>query len=416
MSETLRRLFLPRTLPVLSSFFVCLLLIAGTTFSPAGAQEIKPIQRDFSLGPVKIEPGFKLEQQYDDNLFTARSSSAKRDDFVTIYTPSLIPKLRLGNHMFEAGYKVDIKRYVDFTSENTENQTITGMMDLGFPRGTEVDLRVEYLDTDDPSSTEQETLTGPRTARSQFDVDLMARYPTGPRTKLEIRAATTRFRFDEATRANLERDTIGTGASWAFELYTKTSALVEYDFETVDFLVDAAPGGNEDTTSHEVKAGLRFDPERKLVGKITGGYQVVPFETLESRTGPLAEVELIWRPQERTEVDLKFETRLNAAFTAGTDRIRTTKAELKLEQGLLQRFFLELEGAWTQDDFSFSSVAGGGGRKDTAWTLKGKLGYLIGDFLLIGGGYDYTYRASEVGANEYVRNLAFLDFSLNLRP
>ncbi len=251
------------------------------------------------MGPVKIEPGFKLEQQYDDNLFTTRSSSAKNDDFITIYTPSLIPKFRLGDHKFEASYKVDIKRYVDFTSENTENQTIGGMMDLNFPRGTEVDLRVEYLDTDDPSSTEQETITGPRTARTEFDAELKAVYPTGPRTKLEIRADTTRFRFDEATRANLERDTIGTGASWAFELYTKISALAEYDFETVDFLVDTAPGGNEDTTSHEVKVGLRFDPGAKLVGKITGGYQVAPFETLESRTGPIAKMELAWPHRKR---------------------------------------------------------------------------------------------------------------------
>ena len=162
--------------------------------------------------------------------------------------------------------------------------------------------------------------------------------------------------------------------------------------------------------------GLRFDPGAKLVGKITGGYQVVPFETLESRTGPIAKMELAWRPQEKTKVDVKFETRLNAAFTAGTDRIRTTMAELKLEQGIFRRFFIDLEGAWTQDDFSFSSVAGGGGRKDTAWEVKGKIEYLIGDFLRIGGGYDYFYKASEVGSNEYVRNVAFLDFSLNLRP
>lgn len=348
--------------------------------SPAFALDLAD---GFTLSPFISE-----KAEYHSNIFQAPSRAQHDVIFKTI--PGLLAEYTTGPVSLSAGYRLEILRFLDLTSQDTEHHFAVGQFKLELPRLL-INFRDDFVRTSDPPNSE---LTGrvesqTNTLHPEVEYKLTDRFAVG------TDYTWTRVSFEQRTFSTiLDRDEHLIGGSVFWKFLPKTDLRFSYQYGQKDF--DVAT--DRDVTRNIALIGLRGDLTAKLASTFRIGY-----ESREPRRsnrkgydGLILGGDWIYNPTERTTISLLTDRSVVESTFGSTLYFVATTATLVAEH----RFVPKLSGnlRLTAGDNSYPTKETVGGRtkfrNDATAGWGAGVDYDIQKWLRVGLEYLHTLRDS----------------------
>jgi len=341
----------------------------------------------FDLGQwvpgLKVSPFLSERVEYESNVFQVPSHS--KDDIIFKTIPGVLADYTFGNHSLSAGYRAEILRYLDLTSQDTVHHIAVAQLRLDFPR-TLLNLRDDFTRTSDPPGTE---LTG-RILSTTNVLKPEGEYRLTPSLSTGLNYAWTRVRFDDRAIATLiDRDEQVIGASVFWKVVPKGDLFFNYSYGWSSF----TESSDRDFTAHSVMAGLRGDITSKLSSSFRVGYtwEEANRSNQTSFSGFFMGGDWVYRPTERTTVTLST-LRARQESTFGTTVFYVTNTgTLAVTHQILPKLSLT------------ARVGGGINEYSTKETADGKTDFRHDTFILAGAQADYEIQPWLRVGLEYLR-------------
>jgi hypothetical protein len=354
------------------------LLILAVASTPAMA---------FDLGQwvpgLKVSPFLSERVEYDSNVFQVPSHS--KDDIVFKTIPGILADYTFGTHSLSAGYRAEILRYLDLTSQDTVHHIAVGQLRLDFPR-TLLTLKDDFTRTSDPPGTE---LTG-RILSTTNVLKPDGEYRLTPSFSTGLNYAWTRVRFDDRAIATLiDRDEHLVGASVFWKFVPKGALFLNYSYGWSSF-VDST---DRDFTSHNVSVGFQGDITAKLSSTFRVGYtrEEPVHGNQTSFSGLFFGGDYVYRPTERITLTLST-LRARQESTFGTTVFYVTNSgTFSAQYQILPKVTLTARVGGGLNDYS---------KKETA---DGKTDFRHDSFILAGAQADYDIQPWLRVGLEYLR-------------
>jgi hypothetical protein len=238
------------------------------------------------VGLLEIHPELTLAGGLDDNVFLEHDD--EKDDNYWVVTPGINLALENKEHFFGLGYKVDIIRYNEYSSQDSENHTAFGKVRLNFPGALFIKLDNVFQDTSDYATSEFVD----RVKRQQnkanasiglefsdnfvFQLDYGSVYhkynPNEYLDTLDLDSAAEE-RMTKTFEA-LDRFEHEFGPAIYIKFLPKTSVLVEYHYGIINYFdVDEDVENDNSSTFQQVMGGLKWEATAKSTGILKAGYQ-----------------------------------------------------------------------------------------------------------------------------------------------
>jgi hypothetical protein len=341
----------------------------------------------FDLGQwvpgLKVSPFLSERVEYESNVFQVPSHS--KDDIIFKTIPGVLADYTFGNHSLSAGYRAEILRYLDLTSQDTVHHIAVAQLRLDFPR-TLLNLKDDFIRTSDPPGTE---LTG-RILSTTNVLKPEGEYRLTPSLSTGLNYAWSRVRFDDRAIATLiDRDEQLIGASVFWKVVPKGDLFVNYSYGWSTF----TESSDRDFTAHTVMAGFRGDITSKLSSSFRVGYtwEEANRSTQTSFSGWIMGGDVIYRPTERTTVTLST-LRARQESTFGTTVFYVTNTgTLGVTHQILPKLSLT------------ARVGGGTNEYSKKETADGKTDFRHDSFILAGAQADYEIQPWLRVGLEYLR-------------
>ncbi|MFQ5914244.1 MAG: outer membrane beta-barrel protein, partial [Nitrospinota bacterium] len=289
--------------------------------------------------------------------------------------------------------------FADRTNEN--HQDYLGRGNFIFRPGRRLELNggISYEDTEDPSTSEQQSVTGPRTPRTQLIGSLGGKWTFSPKTRFSLAGDFTEDRFKRVVNNRLEKNTFRVTAEGFRQIFPKTSVVLGYTFGGTDFTNRPRPPDdfNDDSLTHTVLAGIDLDPTAKLSGRLSAGATLRDFDQpgRDNEVDVGVETELIYRPLARTTLGLLLRREFADTSAVGEFAAVRTIFLITGNQALTEKLALNLSAEAVSDDFVKSD------RDDVTYTVNGGVIYQLLRWLGVGFQYQYEKKDSDVDVNDY---------------
>jgi hypothetical protein len=333
---------------------------------------------------------------YETNIFQTPSHS--KDDIIFRTIPGFLADYTFGTHSLSAGYRAEILRYLDLTSQDTVHHFGVAQLRLDFPRFL-LNLRDDFARTSDPPGTE---LTG-RILSTTNVLKPEAEYRLTQKFSLGLNYAWTDVRFDDrAIGALIDRDEHRVGASVFMKVVPKGDVFFNYTYGRVVFTTAT----DRDYTDHLIAVGLRGDLTSKLSSTLRIGYEIRDPDSSgqASFSGLFFGGDITYRPTERTTITLATQ-RSPQESTFGTDAFYvTTNGTLSVTQQLLTKLSVTARLGGGLNDYTTKQTADGrtAFRQDTFLLAGVQADYDIQPWLRTGVEYARTSRDSNFPSFRFV--------------
>lgn len=345
---------------------------------------------------LKVSPFFSQRVEYESNVFQVPSHS--KDDIIFKMIPGFLADYTFGPHSLSAGYRAEILRYLDLTSQDTVHHIGVGQLRLDFPR-TLLNLRDDFVRTSDPPGTE---LTG-RILSSTNVLKPDAEYRWTPTFSSGLSYSWAHVRFDDRFIADLiDRDEHLAGASVFWKVVPKGDLLFNYTYGRVIFTTAT----DRDYTDHIITVGLRGDITAKLSSSFRVGYLIrTPDSSSQTGfSGLFLAGDTTYRPTERTTITLVTQrTTQESTFGTGAFYV-TSNAFLSATQQFLPKLSVTARLGGGINDYSTKQSADGKTdfRSDNFLLAGAQVDYDIQPWLRVGLEYQRTSRDSNFPSFRFV--------------
>ncbi|MEE8109877.1 MAG: outer membrane beta-barrel protein, partial [bacterium] len=164
---------------------------------------------EMRFGALELHPGLAYQLTYDDNIFKERTD--KVDDLISKITPSISLRLPLAGRRHEINLYSEARFFAFEDRHNENHQDYLGKGDFifRFGRVAELNTGASFETTQDPSSSEQQSVTGARTPRTQLRGSAKGTWFISPKTRLSLSGDYIEDRFRQPARDRLEKNTTG---------------------------------------------------------------------------------------------------------------------------------------------------------------------------------------------------------------
>jgi hypothetical protein len=367
-------------------------VLAGvvTAPAPAAAVDLNALWPDLGLPGFKITPFVSQRVEYESNIFQVPSGS--EDDAIFKTIPGFVLELPMGRHRLDLGFRAEILRYADLTSQDTEHYFVLGNLLLDFPGGLKARLKEDFARTSDPPGTE---LTG-RLESTTNILSPSVEYSISPRFAVGVDYVWTTVSFDDDTGVEqLDRNEHTVGLTGFYRVQPKTDLLVTFSYGTKNF--DTA--NRRDVDRYIGAVGVRGEITSRLTSSLRIGYEVREPERgdIGGYRGFVAAGDLIYRPTERTRLTLVMERSVQESVFATNVAYLTNLLTLSAEHFLTPKLLLtgRLFGGFSE---YFEKAPKRSGRLDWRedWVGAFSIGveYQIQKWLAISADYTYSRRES----------------------
>ena len=388
---------------------------------------------EMKSGPVELHPYLKLSEMYDSNIFLQPRSGVKGNNangnsagpvlgsWIHTVNAGLKAGLTLSEmHRLDLGYDMAYKAYKkDPRSNNTVNQTADAMYTYKGPMGITGHLKDSYLNTVDPATSE--LAGGERKRRWQNTAGLDVEYaPEGGALMFGVDGNETVHKYvtkDAALRAlNRYEQLIGFKAG--YHVMPKTRVFAAYHRQVVHYTNHpAVPTSN--SKSHMLEGGIEGDIAPKLTGQIQSGLQYRKYDDTPIGKNDRSKItrnwvvstKLVYRPLERTKVDLMLSRSLQESTFQGNPFYIATAAGLNVMHKFPWKVTAGVNAAVEQDKYPQTVPVSLGAapsigtirvnRRDEIYQTGGNLDYDIQEWLKVGVSYLYRVRFSHNLSDQY---------------
>jgi hypothetical protein len=368
-------------LPLLAS----LVLIA----SPASAVELNEWVPGLRVTLFVTE---RLE--YETNVFQTREA---QDDLISRTVPGFLLDYGRGPITFSAGYRAEILRFLDLTSQDDEHHIAVGQFRLELPR-LEIDVRDDLTITSDPPTSE---LTG-RIDSTTNVLKPEAKYKLTERLFVGLGHTWTHVNFERSV-AELNREEHLTSGKVGWKIRPRADLTLEYGYGTKEFDV-----AERDVTRHVVGVGLTGELSPKFSSAFTFGYEVRQADgrDAEDTSGLVFGGSLTYRPTERTSLTL-YATRSfeESTFTTRGLFFESTTGTLTVQQQFTRKLSANLRATLAENDYPTKTSGGlddrSRFRNDIFFGWGGGVEYEIQKWLVVGAEYSHSRRNSNFSEFDY---------------
>ena len=357
----------------------------------------------FDLGEwipgLKVSPFLSEKVEYESNVFQVPSHSQDDEIFKTI--PGLLADYTFGTHSISAGYRAEILKYLDLTSQDTVNHFASGLLRLDFPR-TLFTLREDFARTNLPPGTE---LTGPilsstNTIRPELE------YRLTPSWSLGLNYSWMHTTFVTQSIADLiDRDDQLAGTSVFWKFAPKAQVFLNYSYGWTTFA--SSSDGGRNYTSNNVSVGVRGDVTSKISSSMQVGYTIEDPEHSSTQTkynGLIFGGDTTYKPTERLSFTLSTQ-RARQESTFGTNAFYvTSNATLSATYQILPKVSMSARLGGGLNDYSTKQQADGmtDYRHDSFILAGAQIDYDIQPWLRVGLEYSRTSRDSNFPSFRFV--------------
>ncbi len=382
-------------LTVLFAFLAPLFLSSGAlsqelTLNPQG--EIK-------YGALELHPGLRVEGTADSNIFLDRTR--KRSDYILKVSPSGGIALPFGRSRFAAEFVYDIYEFDRSSREDHQDKTVDSALDLVFNR---FDSRSHFrwFDTEDPSTSEQQSVTGPRTPRTQLTVEEDLNINLTPKFVYRFfEGSWNKHRFDRSTNDRLNRNEYRFGQEFGYQALPKSYLTLNYGYSVINYTDRTRTDIDSDSDSYFLGAGMRFEPRAKLTGRFRAGFEKKLFEAFDNDEIFFVETNLSYRPLARTTLVLLINRNFGETASSGRYTSERTDGTIGIVQGIWEKIELSALYRRLYERFPKSLPSQPRLREDNLWNVTLEGSYRFRRWLLMGLRYEHETKNSSENENDY---------------
>lgn len=371
---------LRRGLARLSALAVAMLLLSP---SPTVALDLSEWVQGLRVSPFVSE-----RFEYETNVFQVPSHSQGDLIFKTI--PGVLVEYGTGPNWVSAGYRAEILRFLELTSQDAVHHIFLGQAHFQTNR-LSFNLRDSFINTTDPATSE---LTGriestTNTFLPDVDYRLTSRFAIG------ANAVWTYVRFPDIPE--LDRNEFLVGGSVVWKVQPRTELRLIYNYGEKLFSTDEV----RDVSRHLVLLSLKGDLTAKLSSNLRVGYEdrqpkndtpgVVPYR------GLVFGGDLVYRPTDRLTISLLTDRSVQESIFANQLYFVSTIGTLVVEQRFTPKLWASVRVTGGQNDYPTKAAVTTSlwkFRKDTLVGWGASVGYDLQKWLRLGLDYLHITRDS----------------------
>jgi hypothetical protein len=291
---------------------------------------------------LTLSPFFSERVEYETNVFQVPTGA--KSDVISRSIPGIVGDYTVGPLSLGAGYRAEILRYLDLTSQDTVHHIAVGQVRLDLPR-LQLSLRDDFAITSDPPGTE---LTGrikstTNTLAPTAEYRLTERFSTGlnatwTHQSFEGGSSSGQTGSDTAVAAEqqavkqLDRDEYLFGATVFWKFRPKADLRLDYGYGIKTFSNDSV----RDVTRQVLTVGLRGDVTSKLQSTFRIGIEdrQPDSDKVKGYTGFVTGGGWLYQPTERTKISLETERSVQESVFANAVYYIANSGSLSVEQVL----------------------------------------------------------------------------------
>lgn len=386
-----------------------------------------------------VHPFVSVRGEFTDNLFN--TSDNEEDEFTTIISPGIwvaFPESRqqlmqsntllsvpggLAVSRFRtestrrlqgyALYRADFEQHSRFSDEDRVNHRGEGLLNYTSPGGFSVEMLDIYEKDQDPYYTDA-TRTRELDTYNANLFNVNCTYPIS--SKFSVRADYTNYllSFDASENAYRERDDNALSAYVFFKAMPKTAFLILYEYINIDYDQDIL----RDSEEQHGYGGIQWDVTAKSRGRVMLGYGRKEFQGRDGgwHGDMIGEARLDHRFTAKTSAYLRATRKTNETDILNADSILAHMVQL----GYRQKFSAKWSGSadlyWLRDSYRGSSATNGNSddREDDHYSAGFAIGYTPARWFMLGAGYRFIDRDSNLDINDYRKNTLYLSLTAAL--
>lgn len=350
------------------------------------------------VGPANIKGEITVSESWDSNIFLTPDS--EKSDYINEVSPKIFMDMPFGlsgRHNFSLLYAAQLGSYLKNSSQNYQNQEVTGLLNFKLPFGYFA-IRDFFNKTSDRAGTEFTNLI--RRTENQADALFGVEF-NKLADEIDYTHFTRRFNSRDYQAFNYTED-IGTNTLY-YQLFPKTKALVEYNYGVINYTKDNTRDGD----FYQVRAGLKGDLTGKTVGIVKAGYQDRKYKKDSGRKGFhnfVSEVGLQSQLNERTILRVRFSQSAVESIYDNNNYYYNNSLLMELRKGMARN--LTLVGLMGVDRRLYPEIGiiVPKKRRDTVWLGSLGLEYQAKEWVKAALKYTYTQDISNIYEQCYQDN------------
>ena len=350
-------------------------------------------------GALEIHPSVSLEETYNDNVFATPTDT--RSDWITTIAPGIKLFLPIRAHQFTLEYDAAIKRFNDFTSENTTDQHASAAADLKLGSLFGVKLKETY---DKGHVDRFYSLSGFLYKYETNAASLSTTYQLADRSKVELDYTRTSLKF-EAENSFMSRDEDLIAASLFYRFLPRTSAFLEYDFRNIGY-DEQGNGLNLDNKVNSLFLGVAWDITPNTKGTVKGGYNRKDYAASDvsgvSTWG--ASIDISHAFSDYTFIKVIGQRAIYEAELFGISYFVRNSASVEFTQKFTYKISGVARASYMVDDFS-NAIPPETQARNNRWMIGGLgLKYQFKDWLAFILNYNHRERNSNIDSYDAAEN------------
>ena len=401
---------LDRTAHQRALLFATFALVVGQWAVPAAAQSSTAEESRFfelpadyepiglNLGKVRVYPDLNLLLEHDSNIYALPEN--EKDDRIFYLIPRIRAELDSGAWQFRGLARAQVRRFVEFESENSTSGIVEGFARWSPREGETVRGLASWQrvveDRGDPEANDVPD-RGPRRL-NLFRSELGYRRDSGT-WLLTVTGQANRIDYLAAADADRDHNSYAGQASIGRQVggltfATLTVFAINRDFDEVDLL-----GVDRDATTYGARGGIVINPGGIVFGEASVGvFRFDPSDdVIDSYTGMSLSGNISYRPTQRTTLHLEAFRGNVATYRAGAVARTDTRVQLTAQQEIRHNFYGRAAVFMRNTDYR--------GNRESQRTIgtEGELEYFINRNVGVTFGARYAKRSSDNEFEEFTR-------------
>lgn len=405
------------------------LTLSSVFLALAAPLQAAPIARGLEVGTGRLYPSLGVEARYESNFLrspNARLPDGTRLERLSTWVTELAPTIAFSQFIDERAaraYRIEYGAKIGTVYSSSRDDYIDHRVNasLNWEGNLTHRFRFEYeflrghdpRGTGDPVNAERFNFGRHPDLwqTNRFEAGWTLGRP-GRLNMLDLWITHYARRYTNNNQSDRDNDRIRVNATFSRLIAPKTRALLQANWQTIDYINQRASDPWLNSDELRAYAGVVWDMSRKTSFNIRGGYLAKDFKASErSNISDFGwEAEIRWRPLlENGVLDLSTKrTPQESADGIGNAVVISAVEANWVHHFRPNRLHYRLGGYYGNDDYSGSS------RTDNRWHLHAGLFAQLRRRAVVGIEYQHEARESDVRLAEYNNNIVRLTLDVRL--
>lgn len=378
-------------------------LLAGLFLSSV-VQAQEPKAAGIPLGPLVVYPSLDVAEKHDDNITQANANKISSN--ITLISPAAKLEGKSGANFFGLTYKLEDARYAQSGDDNYTDQFVGAYANFALGVRGDLKLNADYTEQHDARGTVAgQNANRPEEYRTSGVSGLFSWGAPGAQGKAEFEAAyldkeyTTNY---SGFQQYANRENTDFGATLYWRVMPKTQLLFQAKQTDINYKLD--PVITQDSTEKRYYFGVKWDATAQTSGTVKLGWLKKEFDARQSYSTGSWDAGVTWSPLSYSHVQLNTSRQTNEVTSLVGDTVRASNYALTWTHDWNPVLSSNIRVAQLDEDYVRNGSIGGQ-RSDSTKTFGIGVNYQMRRWLKLGADYSHADRSSNIGANDFKRNI-----------